>query len=172
MIHNITPLRNLANYIELPLFFIKGVKGGVGVCNYTASNNKAERRITIQNDFPKWKKIVCLSHELGHSLQSPKEFEISKELTHVDKAEFIISVEKDAWEKGERLINVLYQNMSEDFWNKFNDYKKMCLGTYLEAVESNLYCTILFDNYRNFIFQNQAGFQPIGSEFFDSLKQI
>jgi hypothetical protein len=168
MVHSMTPLRNFANYINLKLIF----EGNIQTSHYHASNNKSERKIVIERNFPKWKKIATLAHELGHALQSPKEFEVVESDEFEDKIEFILSIEKDAWEKGEAIVRTLYSNLTEDFWINFNEYKEQALESYIEALKNNHICEIFFKKYKTFIFNNQAEFSPIGLEFFDSLKHI
>ena len=167
MVHNITPLRNFANSIGLPLYF-ENLKDRIGF--YTSSKNKSEVKIVVKQSCSKHKKIMILAHELGHSLQSPSEFETFRNKNEItDKCEFVMAIEIDAWDKGELLIKKLYKNLPNQFWVEFNEFKELCLGTYKIAFKDYYNGSRLYEKYINFIYNNHADVQPVGIEFFNSL---
>lgn len=94
---SITPLRKLAQSLNVDLVFNKSYMN-----NYSITIDFV-RLINLDKNLPLWKKLATLAHELGHSIQSPKEFESYYGVEKgKHRAKFILAVEKDAWDKGEK----------------------------------------------------------------------
>ncbi len=114
--------------------------------------------IHIRESLTQELKLMTVSHELGHALQSSKEFELPLNPSDEDKFNFILYVEKDAWDKGEVILERLYPDLTPEFWDGFFAYRARSLESY----ENNpLLVTTKYEKYVRFIFEAHKYIKPM-----------
>ena len=150
---NINPIVNFVDSIGCEL----DTSNPSSIGCYLFDPTDGTRRIIINGDLPSYQFITILAHEIGHALQSSKEFNLPNfNSTISEKKAFIYVVELDAWIKAEKLIGILFPNISLDFWPYFYDYKDKCLESYKDIDLFNIMNKYpayfnLFDKYHRYI---------------------
>ena len=124
--------------------------------------------IVLNGYFGLWMNLMVISHELGHALQSPQEFEVYPNPTLEQKHQFIMDNEIDAWDKGAELIRKYHsKDVNSVFWIEYEKFKTKCLNSYWLANEKDI--NRLYKTKTSHIFEFATNVKPIDASFFENI---
>jgi hypothetical protein len=117
----------------------------------------SKRKISIAEYLTQERKLIALSHELGHAMQSANEFEKPYKPSYEEKVGFVLAVENDAWDKGEAILSRLYPDLTPDFWVAFFTYRTESIASHENAWDVET----LYPKYVDFIFTAHRDIKPM-----------
>lgn len=152
---NINPILKFADSIGCEL----DTSESSSIGSYVFDTTDGTKKIIINDELPNYQFITILAHEIGHAIQSPKEFTLPKKNSKIsEKKAFIYEVELDAWVKAEKLIGILFPNINEAFWRYFYDFKYKCLESYENIELFNIITK--YPNYFKLLNEFHRGVEP------------